>query len=79
MASISTSDGKRRIQFVDVDGKRKTLRLPDGTSKKLAESIKKLVERLLSNKILGGLSIERMPFGLRPTARRYGPSLSRLD
>lgn len=58
MASISTSDGKRRIQFVDVDGKRKTLRLPDGTSKKLAESIKKLVERLLSNKILGG-SIDR--------------------
>lgn len=58
MASLSNVAGKRRIQFVDVDGKRKTIRLPDGTSKKNAESLKTLVERLLARKILGG-SIDR--------------------
>jgi integrase len=70
MANISTVAGKRRIQFTDVDDLRKTIYLPEGTSKKQAESIKNLVERLLAIKILGG-SIDRDDAIFLTTDGRY--------
>lgn len=53
MACIcNDADGKKRCLFVDVDGKRKTIRLGK-CSKSVAEKIKTRVESLLSGKILG--------------------------
>jgi integrase len=50
MASISYSDGRATIQFVDVDSKRKSIRL-GFVPKRTAESIKLRVEALLNAKI----------------------------
>jgi integrase len=50
MASISYSDGRATIQFIDVDQKRKSIRL--GTvPKRTADAIKLRVEALLNSKI----------------------------
>jgi integrase len=52
MASLSTAaDGRRTIQFIDVDGKRKSIRL-GRTSKREAGAIKLRVEALLNSKIM---------------------------
>jgi integrase len=50
VASISYSDGRATIQFVDVDGKRKSIRL-GAALKRTAESVKLRVEVLLNGKI----------------------------
>ena len=51
MAGISRlNNGRRAIQFVDVDGKRRTIRLGK-ISQEDAEPIKRHVERLLTAKI----------------------------
>lgn len=53
MASISTSKGGlRTVQFVDTDGKRKSIRLGKVT-KRQAETVKLHLERLVSRKITG--------------------------
>jgi len=53
MASIShDGDGFRRVQFVDTDKRRKSIRLGK-VSKRDAESIRRMVESLLSCKICG--------------------------
>ncbi len=63
MASIcNDADGKKRCLFVDVDGKRKTIRLGK-CSKSVAEKVKTRVESLLSGKILVQGSIVTMPNG----------------
>src|SRR5579875_3573770 len=50
MASISYSDGRATIQFIDADAKRKSIRL-GAVPKRTAESIKLRVEALLNAKI----------------------------
>ena len=59
MASISNDgDGKRRIQFVDGDGKRKAIRLGKVTARD-AMTIKLKVEALLSAKLSGASGVDR--------------------
>ena len=54
MASIANDPGgRRRIQFVDTDGKRRTIRLGK-MSKRQAETIKLRVEDLIAAKLSGG-------------------------
>jgi len=50
MASISYSDGRATIQFVDADAKRKSIHL-GAVPKRTAEAIKLRVEALLNAKI----------------------------
>ena len=50
MASISYSDGRATVQFIDVDGKRKSIRL-GAVPKRTADAIKLRVEALLNAKI----------------------------
>lgn len=53
MAAITCDpNGRKRLQFVDIDGKRKTIRLGK-VSKKDADAVKLRVESLLSCKICG--------------------------
>jgi hypothetical protein len=51
LASISYSDGRATIQFIDVDGKRKSVRL-GSVPKRTAEAIKLRMEALLNGKIM---------------------------
>ena len=50
MASVSYSDGRATVQFIDVDSKRKSIRL-GAVPKRTAEAIKLRVEALLNAKI----------------------------
>ena len=53
MASIGKDkDGKKRVLFVDTDGKRKTIRLGKCTTRN-AETFKFRIENLISSKKLG--------------------------
>lgn len=59
MASISNdSNGGKRIQFVDGDGKRKAIRLGK-VSKRDAEAVRNKVEALLSAKLSGASGVDR--------------------
>lgn len=60
MASlINDKNGLKRIQFVDIDGRRKTIRLGKQT-KKDAEDFKGHLESLLSLKAMGGVLTPRL-------------------
>ena len=68
MASISKeSNGRRTIQFVGTDGKRRSIRLGK-TSQRMAESVKLLVEHLAAAAATGG--------PLDPETARKLPELS---